>query len=82
MGIMANTNLTNQNIAELVPKAINMDKKTFRKATIAVVICSSYPTLVVGCYFGLIPWNIERLNIDESDLGFAILTFGNFFCNF
>jgi MFS family permease len=32
--------------------------------------------LVVGCYFGLIPWNMERLQIDESDLGFAILTFG------
>ena len=56
-----------------------MDKKTFRKATIAVVICSSYPMLVVGCYFGLIPWNIERFNFDESDLGFAILTFGIFF---
>ena len=55
-----------------------MDKKTFRKATIVVVVCSSFPTLVVGCYFGLIPWNIERLNIDESDLGFAILTFGFF----
>ena len=73
---MAKTDLTNQNIAEIVPRPLNMDKKTFRKATIAVVICSSYPTLVVGCYFGLIPWNIERLNIDESDLGFAILTFG------
>ena len=32
--------------------------------------------LVVGCYFGLIPWNMERLQIDESDLGFAILLFG------
>ena len=32
--------------------------------------------LIVGCYFGLIPWNMERLQIDESDLGFAILTFG------
>ena len=32
--------------------------------------------LVVGCYFGLIPWNMERLQIDESDLGFAILFFG------
>ena len=62
-----------------IEHALNMDKKTFRKATIAVVICSSYPMLVVGCYFGLIPWNIERLNIDESDLGFAILTFGIFF---
>ena len=32
--------------------------------------------LIVGCYFGLIPWNMERLQIDESDLGFAILSFG------
>ena len=32
--------------------------------------------LIVGCYFGLIPWNMERLKIDESDLGFAILSFG------
>jgi len=32
--------------------------------------------LIVGCYFGLIPWNMERLQIDESDLGFAILLFG------
>ena len=69
MGIMVNTNLTNQNIAEIVPRDLNIDKNTFRKATVAVVICSSYPMLVVGCYFGLIPWNIERLNIDESELG-------------
>ena len=56
-----------------------MDKKTFIKSTIAVFFCSFYPMLAVGCYFGLIPWNIERLSIDESDLGFAILTFGIFF---
>ena len=53
-----------------------MDKKIFRRATFAVILCSSYPMLIVGCYFGLIPWNMERLQIDESDLGFAILTFG------
>ena len=53
-----------------------MDHKTFRRATFAVILCSSYPMLIVGCYFGLIPWNMERLKIDESDLGFAILTFG------
>lgn len=56
-----------------------MDKKTFIRSTIAVFICSFYPMMTVGCYFGLIPWNIERLNIDESDLGLAILTFGIFF---
>ena len=53
-----------------------MDQHVFRRATLAVILCSSYPMLVVGCYFGLIPWNMERLQIDESDLGFAILTFG------
>ena len=53
-----------------------MDHKTFKRATFAVILCSSYPMLIVGCYFGLIPWNMERLQIDESDLGFAILTFG------
>ena len=56
-----------------------MDQKTFKRATFAVILCSSYPMLVVGCYFGLIPWNMERLQIDESDLGFAILMFGVFF---
>jgi MFS family permease len=53
-----------------------MEQSVFRRATFAVILCSSYPMLVVGCYFGLIPWNMERLQIDESDLGFAILTFG------
>ena len=53
-----------------------MEQSVFRRATFAVILCSSYPMLVVGCYFGLIPWNMERLKIDESDLGFAILSFG------
>ena len=53
-----------------------MDQQIFRRATFAVILCSAYPMLIVGCYFGLIPWNMERLQIDESDLGFAILTFG------
>jgi len=53
-----------------------MDQSVFRRVTFAVILCSSYPMLIVGCYFGLIPWNMERLQIDESDLGFAILTFG------
>jgi len=53
-----------------------MNQKMFRRTTFAVILCSSYPMLVVGCYFGLIPWNMERLQIDESELGFAILFFG------
>jgi len=53
-----------------------MNQNIFRRTTFAVILCSSYPMLVVGCYFGLIPWNMERLQIDESDLGFAILFFG------
>ena len=56
-----------------------MDNKIFRRATFSVVLCSSFPMLIVGCYFGLIPWNMDRLKIDESDLGLAILIFGIFF---
>ena len=51
----------------------------FRRATIASVITSTYPMIVVGCYFGITPWNMERLSIDESDLSYAILLFGIFF---
>lgn len=35
--------------------------------------------IVVGCYFGITPWNMNRLSIDESDLSFSILIFGIFF---
>ena len=36
---------------------------------------------MIGIYFVHIPWNIERLNITESQLGFGIFIFGifNFF---
>ena len=38
---------------------------------------------IVGIYFIHIPWNIERLNISESELGIGILIFGisNFVSN-
>ena len=49
-----------------------MDQKIFRRATYAVFLCGSYPMLVVGCYFGHIPWNMKRLSMDESDLGLTI----------
>ena len=55
-----------------------MDQKIFRRATYAIFLCGSYPMLVVGCYFGHIPWNMKRLSMDESDLGLAILVFGIF----
>ena len=51
----------------------------FRRATLASVITSTYPMIVVGCYFGITPWNMGRLSIDESDLSYAILLFGIFF---
>ena len=53
--------------------------KIFRRATLASIITSTYPMIVVGCYFGVTPWNMNRLSIDESDLSFAILLFGIFF---
>ena len=55
------------------------ETKIFRRATLASVITSTYPMIVVGCYFGITPWNMERLSIDESDLSYAILLFGIFF---
>ena len=53
--------------------------KIFRRATLASVITSTYPMIVVGCYFGVTPWVFNRLSIDESDFSFAILLFGVFF---
>ena len=53
--------------------------KIFRRATLDSIITSTYPMIVVGCYFGVTPWNMNRLSIDESDLSFAILLFGIFF---
>jgi len=55
------------------------DNKIFIRATLAVVFCSTFPMIVVGCYFVHIPWNMERLDIGERDLGLAILVFGIFF---
>ena len=55
------------------------ENKIFRRATLASIITSSYPMIVVGCYFGITPWNMNRLSIDESDLSFSILIFGIFF---
>ena len=55
------------------------NNKIFLRATLAVVCCSAFPMIVVGCYFVHIPWNMERLNIGERDLGIAILVFGIFF---
>ena len=53
--------------------------KIFRRATFASVITSTYPMIVVGCYFGVTPWIFNRLSIDETDFSFAILLFGIFF---
>ena len=55
------------------------ETKIFRRATLASIITSTYPMIVVGCYFGITPWNMKRLSIDETDLSFSILIFGIFF---
>ena len=56
-----------------------MDIKIFYSSLIAVVLCSFFPMFIVACYFTFLPWNINRLNIDESDIGFFLLLFGIFF---
>ena len=45
----------------------------------AVILCSFFPMFIVSCYFIFLPWNMNRLNIDESDVGFFLLLFGIFF---
>tara|TARA_B100000524_G_scaffold20921_1_gene10727 strand:- start:229 stop:1389 length:1161 start_codon:yes stop_codon:yes gene_type:complete len=63
----------------LVKIFVSEEIKIFRRATLASVITSTYPMIVVGCYFGVTPWIFNRLSIDESDFSFAILLFGIFF---
>ncbi len=46
---------------------LEVDKIIFKRATFASVITSAYPMIVVGCYFGITPWNMNRLSIDETD---------------
>ena len=55
------------------------EKNIFRRATLATIVTSTYPMIVAGCYFGITPWNMNRLSMDESDFSFAILLFGIFF---
>jgi len=55
------------------------DNKILSRATLAIILCSTFPMLIVGCYFVHIPWNMQRLGLSESDLGLAILIFGIFF---
>jgi len=56
-----------------------MDKKVYYSSLGAVILCSSFPMFIVACFFTFLPWNMDRLNIDESDIGFFILCFGIFF---
>ena len=56
-----------------------MDKKIYYSSLAAVILCSFFPMFIVACYFTFLPWNMNRLNIDESDVGFFLLLFGIFF---
>ena len=56
-----------------------MDKKIYYSSLAAVILCSFFPMFIVACYFTFLPWNMSRLNIDETDIGFFLLLFGIFF---
>ena len=56
-----------------------MDKKIYYSSLAAVILCSFFPMFIVACYFTFLPWNMNRLNIDETDVGFFLLIFGIFF---
>ena len=55
----------------------------FLRAKITCFQGAFFLLFIVGIYFVHIPWNIERLNISESELGIGILIFGisNFVSN-
>jgi len=55
----------------------------FWKARTTCFQGSFFLLFIIGTYFVHIPWNIERLNISESELGIGILIFGisNFVSN-
>ena len=54
--------------------------KKERNACFGVAFLLMY---MIGIYFVHIPWNIDRLDISESELGFGLFVFGisNFFSN-
>ncbi len=56
-----------------------MDKKILYSALFAVILCSFFPMFIVACYFTYLPWNMDRLNIDESDVSIFLIIFGLFF---
>ena len=56
-----------------------MDKKIFYCSLTAVILCSFFPMFIVACYFTYLPWNMNRLNIDESDVSLFLILFGLFF---
>ena len=55
----------------------------FRKALISCFQSAFFVLFLLGIYFVHVPWNIQRLNISESQLGIGILVFGvaNFIFN-
>lgn len=56
-----------------------MDKKIFYCSLTAVILCSFFPMFIVACYFTYLPSNMNRLNIDESDVSLFLILFGLFF---
>ena len=51
-----------------------MNKKIYYSSLTAVILCSFFPMFIVACYFTFLPWNMNRLNIDESDPSAPIFT--------
>ena len=58
-------------------------KYSFNKERNISFVSAFIMMFTISIYFVHIPWNIERLNISESELGFGLFIFGicNFFAN-
>ena len=62
---------------------MKVNNHNFNKERNASFISAFLMMFIISIYFVHIPWNIDRLDISESELGFGLFVFGisNFFSN-
>ena len=60
---------------------MKVNDHNFNKERNASFISAFLMMFIISIYFVHIPWNIDRLDISESELGFGLFVFGisNFF---
>ena len=58
-------------------KAISTEEaKAYDRGVYATLLGAFLVLFQIGIYFVYIPWNAERLQITEAEIGFGLLAFG------